>query len=546
MNLISSWRPSELPDSWAPTHGWALARVLAVVVILVVAGYAGLERVPRLSEAARRIGRRVLLAVLGVAAVLSVFTYVDFGVFRYGTYLNEWDFYHYYVGTKYAPELGYSNLYGATLAADQEGGLRYQNPRHEMRDLHTAQICDVDREAAQAALYRGRFSDGRWREFVADISWFKMQLPANRWSLILADHGYNGTPAWSFVVGNLVTRHLSIRHPASRALMLALDPLLLLASVAAVAWAFGLRTAFVMMIFIGTHYLMSWGHLKGALLRTDFALCSVLAVCLVKKGRYRIAGILLGWAILSRIFPVFFLVGPGVLFLWQLFRGRSINRQLLGLLVACAATVVVVVLGSCAFFGGTGIWHEWSRKIALHYADGSDWDLGYRIIAEASFIKGVPIRSSAQAVATHFLGSPASGVVLLLLLPALTFIRGLEDYEALAYGFVFVFLLTLASYYYYLVLCVPLLFFAPQLERPQNALGVAFMFFTGIMGYVLFSGWDALAGSWPMFRGWRQMFPTTYYLCCFITLTLAQMILLAGTRARRRKQPSHAAPQPQT
>ncbi|HJX54266.1 MAG TPA: hypothetical protein VJ801_15980, partial [Polyangia bacterium] len=204
MNPLTSWRPTELPDSWAPTHGWALARVLAVVAILAVAGFVALERpllTGRLSAAIRRLGRRVLIGVLGVSAVLAVATYVDFGVFRYGTYLNEWDFYHYYLGTKYAHELGYTNLYGATLAADREGGLRYHNPRNEMRDLGTAQLRNVGEVAAESARYRGRFSEPRWREFVADVTWFKMQLPAHRWSLLLADHGYNGTPAWSFVVG---------------------------------------------------------------------------------------------------------------------------------------------------------------------------------------------------------------------------------------------------------------------------------------------------------------------------------------------------------
>jgi hypothetical protein len=33
-----------------------------------------------------------------------------------------------------------------------------------------------------------------------------------------------------------------------------------------------------------------------------------------------------------------------------------------------------------------------------------------------------------------------------------------------------------------------------------------------------------------MFRGWHQTFPTYYFLCCFITVTVAQMILLAGTK----------------
>jgi hypothetical protein len=556
LNSFASWRPTELPDSWAPTHGWATTRVLVLVAILAIAAFAWIESpwaLRRLSAAAQRIGRCVLIGVLAVSAVFAVATYVDFGVFRYGTYLNEWDFYHYYVGTKYAPELGYTNLYGATLAADAETGLRYRNPHGEIRDLATAQIRDVASVAAESGRYRQRFSENRWREFVADIAWFKMQLPEKRWSLVLADHGYNGTPAWSFVVGGLFTRHLSVREPVGRWLMLLFDPLLLLATVVVVGWAFGVRAALLMVVFVGTHYLMSWGHLKGALLRTDFAMCSVLAVCLVKKGRYKLAGILLGWATLSRVFPAFLLVGPVVLLVGDLVRNRQLNRPLVGLLVASAATIVVVVLASCAYFGGTGIWHEWSSKIALHYAGGSDWDLGYRTVAEARFIRGVPVRAADLAVeagqqAADLLTQGAEFVVLaLLVVPALAFIRALEHHEAVAFGFVFVFLLSLATYYYYLILCVPLLFFASDLGKPQRALGAAFLFLTGSAGYVLFSGWQPLRELWVPLRGWHQAFPTYYFLSCLIAVSAAQMVIIAATKARalERAQPrtsSHSGP----
>ena len=489
----------------------------------------------RLSASARRMCNRILMGVLALSALAAVATYVDFGVFRYGTYLNEWDFYHYYVGSKYAPELGYTNLYGATLAADSETGLRYHG--REIRDLETAQTRDVRTVAAQADRYRQRFTDARWRDFVADIAWFKMQLPENRWSLVLADHGYNGTPAWSFVVGGLVTRHLSVRAPLGRWLMLSLDPLLLLVASLAVAWAFGMRAALLMVIFLGTHYLLSWGHLKGALLRTDFAMCSVLAVCFVKKGRYKLAGVLLGWAVLSRVFPAFLLVGPVVLLLDELVRHRRVNWPLLVLLVASAATIGVVVLASCAYFGGTSIWHEWSSKITLHYSGGSDWDLGFRTVAEARFLDGVPVRAAEFLARTwtepELLPKAIEfGVIGLLLLPALAFVRALDHHEAVAFGFVFVFLLGVATYYYYLILCVPLLFFAADLGKPQRALGAAFMFLTGTAGYVLFSGWRSMGDAWVPLRGWHQTFPTYYYLSCLIAVTVAQMILLAATKAR--------------
>jgi hypothetical protein len=517
----------------------------------IVVGFAWLDsrRVARWLSAARAaLARRALMVLLGLAAVLAVATYVDFGVFRYGSYLNEWDLYHYYLGTKYAPELGYTNLYGATLAADHETGLRYQPANGQIRDLTTAAMRDVRSVLAEAPRYRSRFSEARWREFVADVAWFKMQLPPRRWSLILADHGYNGTPAWSFAVGALLTRNLSVRDGAARWAMLLLDPLLLVAGVLAVAWAFGARAALLTVVFIGTHYLFSWGHLKGALLRTDFAVCSLLAVCLVKRGYYRIAGVLLGWAVLSRIFPAFLLLGPAVLLMHGFWRTRRWDRRLLGLLVAGGATVAVAVAGSSAYFGGTAIWREWTDKIALHYAEGSDWDLGLRSILEARFAHGVPIRAATVAALT---GQAAVSVfhpmelvaILFLALPALWFIPALEHHEALSYGFVFVFLFSIATYYYYLILCLPFVFFAANLTRLPNVLGVAFMFLTGAAGYLWFSGWQPLRAL-VLFHGWRQTFPTYFFMSCLVAVSVAQMIVLAGARAHQRDMAARAARQP--
>ena len=523
--------------------------MLALVAVVLIAAYAFLasRHAARLSTAVTRHARRVLLVLLGLSAALAVATYVDFGVFRYGSYINEWDFYHYYVGTKYAPELGYANLYGATLVADHETGLRYRHPRGQIRDLGTAQLRSVAAVAGEAYRYRERFSEARWRDFVADIAWFKMQLPQHRWSLVLVDHGYNGTPAWSFVVGAFLTRWLPVQAPLSRWLMLLLDPVLLVGAILAVAWAFGIRAALLTVVFIGAHYLFSWGHLKGALLRTDFAVAALVAVCLVKRGRYPLAGVLLGWAILSRVFPALLLIGPGLLLLGDLLRGRGLNRQLGALFLACGATVVLLVLGSCIYFGGTTIWHEWQDKIALHYAEGSDWDLGFRTIAEASYVRSVPIRGAMVALASGQTAAQAVRpvellVLVLLSVPALAFVRTLAHYEALAYGFVFIFLFTVASYYYYLILCVPLVFFLADLDKLQNALGAAFMFVAGCFGYVLFAGWDPLRPSWVIFRGWHQTFPTYFFMSCLVGVTVVQMIGLAGWRAWQRDRLARRRP----
>jgi len=62
--------------------------------------------------------RGMLVAVLVLLAALALWNYVGMGAFRYGRYLNAYEFYHYYMGSKYAREIGYTNLYNASVVAD--------------------------------------------------------------------------------------------------------------------------------------------------------------------------------------------------------------------------------------------------------------------------------------------------------------------------------------------------------------------------------------------------------------------------------------------
>jgi hypothetical protein len=77
---------------------------------------------------------------------------------------------------------------------------------------------------------------------------------------------------------------------------------------------------------------------------------------------------------------------------------------------------------------------------------------------------------------------------------------------------------------------VPLVYFLEDLGKAEHALGAAFLFLTGCFGYVLFGGWEPLHQSWVLFRGWRQTFPTYYFMSCLVGVTVLQMIALAGWR----------------
>ena len=67
---------------------------------------------------ARRLGQRSLPAYVA-AAGLGVAAFYSFGLFRHYNdfhFINTWEQFHYQLGSKYFPELGYDGIYLAALA----------------------------------------------------------------------------------------------------------------------------------------------------------------------------------------------------------------------------------------------------------------------------------------------------------------------------------------------------------------------------------------------------------------------------------------------
>lgn len=253
-------------------------------------------------------------AVLAVTAVLSVENYVKTDYFRYGSHLNAYEFFHYYIGSKYAGELGYTRLYAAALIADDETGRKWAHPSKMIRNLETGGYVLAETVLADRDKVKARFSPERWEAFKGDIVWFKddSRLNGARWASVLRDKGYNGTPVWGMVVGGLLANRVPTSSARGMGALSLLDPLLLTAAMGLVWWAFGFRAMALLVVLLGTNYMMKWWHMKGAFLRTDWVAAMVASVCLMKKGRHGLAGGLLAWAVLSRIFPVVLLFGPGV------------------------------------------------------------------------------------------------------------------------------------------------------------------------------------------------------------------------------------------
>jgi hypothetical protein len=513
---------------WVRLQGFYLLPSLAIVLIVLRFAVSRRPLSPG-SRGRPRLHRGLLAAMIALAA-LTPLVWTNFFNWHYGGFLNTHEFFHYYLGSKYAPEIGYFDLYNAVLVADAETGLKYRPPDGGLRDLRTYQPTTIDAVLAQADRHRSRFSEERWQEWVKDVTFFKSRMGPG-WTEVLRDHGYNATPVWSMLVGGLLTGRVSTDSAAGMTALALLDVLLLAAALGAVAWAFGTWPALLMAVFLASSYLLAHVHLKGALLRTDFAVCLVVATCLLKKGKTPVlAGALIGYAALSRLFPAVFLFGPAVQLAFalrepagELVAGRgaraialaraavakTVPRTHVLLFTGFATAVLVLVAVSLIPPGGTARWGDFARKIALHRTTYNHWNVGFTSVAIARFDPPRSPNRSPEAQAwpgaIHYRLEDVEdrapfirlGQLLALALCILA-VRSLPPAAALAFGFVPGFFLVAPTYYYYIVLLLPFLFFACFFETLDGTLGLAYLFLTGLLGFSFY------------FR-WEQYFPTTYW-----------------------------------
>ena len=482
-----------------------------------------------------RFLRHALNAILILLAVLSVFSYFDFGYFRYGRYINPHDVFHYYIGAKYSREIDYADLYRCALMADMEGKKVFKGP--SIRDLSTHSFEPVSRALQEAGKVKARFSPERWQEFKHDILFFQSIMPASKWNQVLTDKGYNATPVWNSVARFLTNRVSTDNWVALNALLL-IDPLLMILAFAALWWAFGWRAAFFAAVFFDTNFMGSFVHIKGALLRLDWVMFLVIATCLLKKGYYKSAGALMAYSAMARVFPAIFLFGIGVKVLFratQYVREVAQTRKLvipneqdrryiaffLALAIASAAFVGIATLDD----GGPQRWQSFSEKIAVHNNDISTTRVGFKYI----FLS--PFKSFGEKVAGF---EQHRGLwrflMLVLLLVAVFPARRLEDYETIPYGFVPAFFLTAPTFYYYVMLVVPLLLFAPKMNRWPRAIGMAGMFAVCVASYWL-----------------NRTVPLEFRLCLIMSWMLQALVvyMMAVSFWARGPLAQQAAPEPQ-
>jgi len=344
-----------------------IAGILRIVLLEASVGLLLLARVVRSDDKPRT---RKLNAAFVIVAALSLFAWTNFGALRGGGGLvHRWEQYHFYFGSKYLREVGYFDLYKATLLADREtGGVLRGASR--TRDLSTFDEAPIPSDYLQpaglppppgsdAARVRAKFSDERWRSFKAD--WLALSRGDTIWAQAVLDHGNSGSPAWA-VLAAPIAYLTGISHDGQVAMGL-VDPLLMFALFVALYFTFGLRPTCVALT-IWSLIPFSFDYLAGSLLRWDWLFA--LGLCLVcwQRKRPASAGACLGYAVASKLFPLFF--GVGLLFksLWDLSRTRRLDARMVRFGAGAAVAMLVSVIVSSAAFGPS-IWVEYEKRIQV-------------------------------------------------------------------------------------------------------------------------------------------------------------------------------------
>ncbi len=312
-------------------------------------------------DACRLPPRRAGQLLAGMAAI-AVLAYYNFGLFHGAGYVHYWENFHYFLGSKYCPELGYDGLYVASIAAQAEDTPSIP-VQPVIRDLRTNTVVPSHAVPDHEAEVRARFSPARWREFTADNRHFIEANSLDYLAKIRTDHGYNPSPTWTFVA-RLFDRWLPARGGTLTLLGL-LDPLLLLVMFVVVFRTYGAHVGCLALVVFGLGYPWRFDWVGGAFLRQDWLVAVVVGVCMIKRERFASAGALFAYATLVRIFPVVFLFPVGVVALRDVIRRES-ARWALRLAGGFALATVLALGAGCLAGRGVSAWPEFARNLAKY------------------------------------------------------------------------------------------------------------------------------------------------------------------------------------
>lgn len=276
--------------------------------------------------------------------------------------LHEHDFYHYYFGAKYYPELGHNELYHCTWVAFEE--LRAENkvvPEISLvRSLAQPERIRYRHELAEIkAGCMGLFERDRWLAFRDDLLVYLGVTGPEGWQDILTDLGNNSPPSWNL----LATLPLSVL-PLTPGSMVVFNMLDLVVWLILIPWLihryYGekVMVLYLLAYFANPLAMLAWNG--GSYFRSPWLLTLVWGIAALHRQRFVSAGILLGLSTGFRVFPLFFAAGAMVSLVRRYHEDRM---RLFRFLLAFMLTLISIFLLSLMVFG-IAAWVEFFEVVS--------------------------------------------------------------------------------------------------------------------------------------------------------------------------------------
>jgi hypothetical protein len=271
---------------------------------------------------------------------------------------------------------------------------------------------------------------------------------------IRQDHGYNATPAWTFVARLFDSR---LRATESTLTALGVLDLVLVGVMFAVLFrAYGCRVACLSLALFGLGY--GWRYIYiGCFLRLDWLAALVVGICLLKRERFATAGVCLGYATMVRVFPLLFLLGPALLAVKSWLRGER-PRWPFSFAAGFAGIVCVAFVAGSMTGRGVEAWWEFGDHISNYREtwSGDIVGLDTMFVSGPSFLLATTQRRTLQSVREDLARKTTARIAVkgaLLGLLGFTMWRA-PLAEAAVLGVFAVFLLTPAAAYYWIMLMI--------------------------------------------------------------------------------------------
>jgi hypothetical protein len=303
---------------------------------------------------ARGSGRRVMLGVVAGLAFAA-----NYNLFV-GTAIHRHEFFHYYLGSKYFPELGYFDLYACSVQVIHGDG-PLPADLTEITDLRSKRRRPAAEVMAAAPRCRDAFSAERWAAFGVDLESFHTLLGDAGFHRVLRDHGYNPSPAWTLIGGALAAQVPPT--PLGLWLLARIDLALLALLFGALGWTFGFDAMCVAAIAWGASGHTRYQWTGDAFLRHLWLATSVIGVCLLARRRPAASGAFVAMAALERVFPACFFLGYGLRELCVWIRERRATRGFWRFVAgAGVATIAIAAAGTIAAGRGLPVWLDFAEN----------------------------------------------------------------------------------------------------------------------------------------------------------------------------------------